>query len=97
MPTTPLIQAVLFDYGMVLSGPPDPAAWERMKQLTGHDEEALHAAYWAPRHAYDRGDLSGLAYWSQVGIHAGLILTPSKSKPHRGSDTELWTVSLTNP
>ena len=24
------VQAVLFDYGMVLSGPPDPAAWARM-------------------------------------------------------------------
>ncbi len=25
------IEAVLFDYGMVLSGPPDPAAWARMR------------------------------------------------------------------
>jgi putative hydrolase of the HAD superfamily len=33
------IKAVLFDYGRVLSGPPDPAAREEMKQILGVDEE----------------------------------------------------------
>lgn len=89
MPNAPDIQAVLFDYGMVLTGPPDPTAWDRMKQLTGHDEATLHAAYWAPRHAYDRGDLSGLAYWSQV---AGPEAQDPVLTQLIDADTDLWTV-----
>ena len=49
------IQAVLFDYGMVLSAPPDPAAWQQIRQVTGFDEETLERGYWRFRHAYDRG------------------------------------------
>ncbi len=89
MQTAPAIEAVLFDYGLVLTGPPDPAAWERMKQLTGHDEAALHAAYWAPRHAYDRGDLTGFAYWSQV---AGPEAQDPVLTQLIQADTDLWTV-----
>src|ERR1700735_373756 len=72
------IQAVLFDYGMVLSGPPDPAAWAQMRSITGLDEEPLHRAYWAHRHPYDRGDLTGQAYWHKVGHDTGIVLTPTQ-------------------
>ena len=37
------IQAILFDYGMVLSAPPDPAAWQQLRQITGFDESAIKA------------------------------------------------------
>lgn len=83
------IQAVLFDYGLVLTGPPDPAAWARMQQLTGHDEPALQAAYWTPRHAYDRGDLTGHDYWSQV---AGPEAQDPILSQLIDADTDLWTV-----
>ena len=53
------VQAVLFDYGMVLSAPPDPAAWLRMKDVTGLTEDLFHHGYWAHRHAYDRGEAAG--------------------------------------
>ena len=38
------VRAVLFDYGLVLSGPPDPAAWTQMKQIFGASQQDLHAA-----------------------------------------------------
>lgn len=60
------IQAVLFDYGMVLSGPPDPAAWAQMRSLSGLSEAVFHQGYWAHRHAYDRGDLNAETFWSKV-------------------------------
>jgi putative hydrolase of the HAD superfamily len=60
------IRAVLFDYGLVLCGVPDGAAWERMQSLLGADAESFHAAYWRYRDAYDRGALNGVAYWRTV-------------------------------
>jgi putative hydrolase of the HAD superfamily len=85
------IEAVLFDYGMVLSGPPDPAAKARMHEITGFDPEAFHAAYWAPRHAYDRGEHTGESYWQAVGKHGGAQLTPEQVADLIDADTALWT------
>jgi len=85
------IKAVLFDYGMVLSAPPDPAAWQRMREITGFDEETLHRGYWAPRHAYDRGDLNGLDYWEEVAAGAGTTFTEEQVAELIAADVDLWT------
>lgn len=85
------IEAVLFDYGMVLSAPPLERAWEAMKQVTGLEESTFHAAYWAPRHAYDRGTHTGAAYWQAVGEHAGLQLAAEQIEALLRLDNELWT------
>jgi len=85
------IEAVLFDYGMVLSAPPDPAAWQKMREITGFDEQTLHQGYWAPRHAYDRGDLTGLTYWEQVAIAGGTTFTPEQVQQLIDADVALWT------
>jgi putative hydrolase of the HAD superfamily len=84
------VKAVLFDYGLVLSGPPDPAAWMRMRTLTGLSEDLLHREYWAHRHAYDRGDLNAKAYWNKVATGAGIALTPDQLNGLIAADTELW-------
>ncbi|WP_035350436.1 HAD family hydrolase [Edaphobacter aggregans] len=85
------IQAILFDYGMVLSAPPDPAAWQRMRQITGFDEEALHHGYWRFRHAYDRGELTGVAYWHEVAASAGSCFTGEQVARLIDADVDLWT------
>lgn len=85
------IRAVLFDYGMVLSAPPDPAAWQRMRQIIGFDEQTLHRGYWAFRHEYDRGDLTGLAYWEQVAAEGGTSLAPDQVTELIEADIDLWT------
>ncbi len=85
------VKAVLFDYGMVLSAPPDPAAWQRMIAITGLPEDLLHREYWAHRHDYDRGTLSGIAYWHKAAAGAGIALTPTQLSDLIAADTDLWT------
>jgi len=90
-PAAHRIEAVLFDYGLVLSGPPDPAAWARMRAITGLDEDALHTAYWAYRHDYDRGTLTGGDYWHAVAAHAGIALDAAQVAALLAADVDLWT------
>jgi putative hydrolase of the HAD superfamily len=85
------IQAVLFDYGVVLSGPPDPGAWARMREITHVDEATFRAAYWAPRHDYDRGHHTGVAYWNTFAAHAGLALSEIQLAALMDADNALWT------
>ncbi len=93
MPTP--IRGVLFDYGQVLTLPPDPTAWAEMKRILTlekpEDEPTFHAAYWHPRTPYDRGDLTGTAYWHAVAAHASLTLTPAQVAALIAADTALWT------
>ncbi len=89
------VHAILFDYGMVLSAPPDPAAWQRIRQITGFDEEALQRSYWKFRHAYDRGELTGVSYWHEVAASAGKTFTSEQVTQLIDADTDLWT--LLNP
>jgi putative hydrolase of the HAD superfamily len=85
------VQAILFDYGMVLSAPPDPAAWQRLRQITGFDEETLQRGYWKFRHAYDRGELTGIAYWNEVAVSAGSSFTSVQIAGLIDADVDLWT------
>ena len=89
------IQAVLFDYGMVLSGPPDPAAWARLRALTNLSEEQLHRGYWAHRHAYDRGDLTAESFWNRAAAPTHAILTPEQLTALIAADVDYW--STLNP
>jgi len=91
----PPIKAVLFDYGMVLSGAPDPTAWTRMLSITGLSEEILHREYWAHRHAYDRGDLNAESFWHKAASGAGIVLTPKQFADLVAADTDFW--STLNP
>jgi putative hydrolase of the HAD superfamily len=84
------VQAVLFDYGMVLSAPPDPAAWQRMITITSLPEDLLHREYWAHRHDYDRGTLTGVTYWQKAAAGAGTTLTPAQIDALITADTDLW-------
>jgi putative hydrolase of the HAD superfamily len=85
------IRAVLFDYGMVLSGPADPVAWARMQAILGVSEGPFDVAYWRHRYAYDRGALSGVAYWRQVGEDVGRPVDEAMLAELIAADTALWT------
>ncbi len=89
-PATP-VRAVLFDYGLVLSGPPDPAAWATMKKSFGADEDRFHVAYWAPRPDYDRGALNGDTYWRRVAELLHYELNPQQHEALLQADIALWT------
>ena len=90
-PPAPL-RAILFDYGMVLTGPPNPDAWARLRATTGLDEQALQRGYWGHRHDYDRGHLSGQTYWQRIAAEAGLpVLSREALTTLYDADTDLWT------
>ena len=91
-PTSPDIRAVLFDFGMVLSGPPNTAAWNRLQQLTMLSDTELHHAYWLHRHDYDRGTFTGPDYFQQVAITSGREpYTDTTITGLLEADTDLWT------
>ena len=86
------IRAILFDYGMVLSAPPNPEAWSRLRSLTTLDEDQLHEGYWKHRHDYDRGDLKGASYWQLIAAEFGLpVPTDQNLTDLYDADTDLWT------
>lgn len=85
------LRGVLFDYGLVLSGPPDAAAWDRLKTLFSASEESFHAAYWRPRHEYDRGALNVEPYWRTVTAELNQSFTPDLLRGAAQADVEMWT------
>jgi putative hydrolase of the HAD superfamily len=84
------IEAVLFDYGMVLSGPPDAAARRRMESVLGVGPEALQEAYWKYREDYDRGRLSGESYWLAVAAELKRPMDEATMSELLEADTALW-------
>ena len=83
------LRAVVFDYGMVLTGPPDPEAWAAMLRITGLPEERFQRLYWADRPVYDEGKLTGLGYWQKLLREAGL--PPDQAEELNRWDQRLWT------
>ena len=71
------LRAVVFDYGMVLTGPQDPEAHAALLRITGLPLARFESLYWADRHAYDEGKLTGLAFWQNLLRAGGLDLPPA--------------------
>lgn len=84
------LRAVVFDYGMVLSGPMDPAAQAEILRITGFTPARFDQFYWPDRHAYDEGQLSGLEYWRKLTRDAGLALSPSTIEELSLWDARMW-------
>jgi putative hydrolase of the HAD superfamily len=84
------LRAVIFDYGMVLSGPPDPKAHAELMRITGLPAEQLDPLYWADRHAFDEGKLTGEIYWRDILGQAGLTLPPSAVPELIHWDGRMW-------
>jgi putative hydrolase of the HAD superfamily len=84
------LRAVIFDYGMVLSGPPDPVAHAELMRITDLPAEKLDPLYWADRHAFDEGKLTGEAYWRDILRKAGLTLPPSAIAELNHWDGRMW-------
>lgn len=85
------VKAVLFDYGLVLTGPAHPPAWEQMKSLLHAREETFHAAYWRYRQDYDSGALTGAAYWQHIAEDLDQEAPNATLQALMDADTVLWT------
>lgn len=87
----PHIRAVLFDFGLVLSGPPDPIARQRMETILNTTHSELRAAYWRHRDDYDLGVLNGVSFWRTVGAELAHPPTDEELAQLLQSDVDLWT------
>ena len=85
------LRAVVFDYGMVLTGPPDPEAHAALLRITGLPLARFESLYWADRHAYDEGKLTGIAFWQKILREAGLDLGPGAVEELNRWDARMWT------
>jgi putative hydrolase of the HAD superfamily len=84
-------RAVVFDYGMVLTGAPDAAAHASMVRITGLDVDRFESCYWADRHAYDEGKLTGITFWQKFVRDAGLDLDDAAVEELSLWDSRMWT------
>ena len=87
------LRAVVFDYGMVLSGPPEIEAKNTLHRLSGLSPELFDQYYWVDRHAYDRGELSGISFWQKLAADAGLSLSSEQITELNHWDARMWTTA----
>ncbi|HWG22430.1 MAG TPA: HAD family phosphatase [Terracidiphilus sp.] len=85
------LRAVVFDYGMVLTGPPNQQAHDAMVRITGLAAEQFETLYWADRHAYDEGKLTGVAFWQKFARDSGIAFTPAQLDQLNRLDARMWT------
>ena len=85
------LRAVVFDYGMVLTGPQDPEAHAALQRITGLTLERFESHYWANRHAYDEGKLTGLAFWRKFIEEAALDMPAGAAEELNLWDARMWT------
>jgi putative hydrolase of the HAD superfamily len=86
------LRAVVFDYGIVLTGPPDAAAHDALLRITGLPVDRFEPLYWADRPAYDEGKLTGTAFWQKFLRAAGLPPNQAMVEELNRWDQRLWTV-----
>ena len=84
------LRAVVFDYGMVLTDPRDSAIHDELVRLTGLSMERFEALYWADRHAYDEGKLTGLEFWHKIVAGAGLNQSEAEIRNLNLLDGHMW-------
>jgi putative hydrolase of the HAD superfamily len=84
------LQAVIFDYGEVLSGPPDPQAHRNLLAIAGVKEEAFEKSYWAHRLDYDADILNGQTYWQTVARETGTSFTARQIEQLEEQDALMW-------
>lgn len=83
------LRAVIFDYGMVLTGPPLAEAHTALIARTGLTPERFEEFYWADRHAYDEGKLTGLQFWEKFLREAEL--PAALAEELNELDARMWT------
>jgi putative hydrolase of the HAD superfamily len=85
------LRAVIFDYGMVLTGQPSAEAHDAMLRITGLPHDQFEVIYWADRHAYDEGKLTGLQFWQNLIRDAKLNLDATAIDELNLQDARMWT------
>jgi putative hydrolase of the HAD superfamily len=76
---------------MVLTGPQELEAYAALLRLTGLPRERFESLYWADRHAYDEGKLTGLQFWQKLLHDADIADKEGLSGQLNLWDARMWT------
>jgi putative hydrolase of the HAD superfamily len=78
---------------MVLTAGQDMEAHAELMRITGFPPEKFELLYWADRHAYDEGKLTGLAFWQKFVGDADLAhrLDQAAIDELNQIDARMWT------
>jgi len=85
------INALILDYGGVISKPQNPDCISRMCQVLGQDIDDFMDVYRSTRAGYDNGRLSAEAYWRTVVQRMGREPNDDVIKVLIQQDVEGWT------
>ncbi|MCU1263181.1 MAG: HAD-superfamily hydrolase subfamily variant 3 [Bryobacterales bacterium] len=85
-----LIDAVIFDYGEVLSERADPVHIANMARIAGIGEQAVTQFYWKFRDEYDRGTFDGQSYWAAIAEAAGAPFSGDQISALIQEDVKSW-------
>jgi putative hydrolase of the HAD superfamily len=67
-----MITAIVFDYGKVISLPPDPAIMERLASMAGVEAGLFESLLWGLRGEYDRGTINAREYYGRLFSRLGV-------------------------
>jgi putative hydrolase of the HAD superfamily len=84
------INTVIFDFGYVLSLPPQTSDYQALAALAGIEGMAFEEIYWGKRAEYDRGAIDGPAYWRRIAEAAGREITPAQIDRLIAADIAIW-------
>lgn len=84
------LQAVIFDYGNVLSLPQPESALHEMAAKVCLDADEFVKHYWATRGAYDAGAINGVEYWHQVAARGGCKMDGDIARELTDIDNRSW-------
>jgi putative hydrolase of the HAD superfamily len=84
------LQAVIFDYGEVLSGPPDAAAHRKLLEISATKEEAFEKAYWTHRLDYDADILNEQTFWHTIARECGTRFSAEQVGLLTEQDALMW-------
>jgi len=85
------LRAVVFDYGMVLTGEPDAEAYAALLRITRLPRDQFEPRYWADRPALDAGKITGLVFWQKFMRDAGMPVNQETTEDLNHWDVRLWT------
>lgn len=84
------IRAVMLDYGLVLCRAPQQEYVDRIAAALRVDHRTFWRLYEKDRNALDKGDLTPVAYWRELGREAGIKLDAFTLQRLQNLDIEMW-------
>lgn len=84
------VEAVIFDYGYVLSRYQMPSDIEKLEALSGVSGPRFLELYWGGRGIYDRGEQDGEQFWRALARAEGKTLSAETLDALIEADTESW-------